>query len=339
MANHGITSDCFLDGIGVRSESTNLVSNKHIFADSNFCSNRVYPGTTPPGTPDQDDEDDEDDEDEDEEEPRPGMLQRTLSLTRGDKPGGGLLRRLSGRGPPPTRDFNLGGKTNSAARRMSMDGPFPPATADESHYPRPSHESTRPGIFRRPTNLSRSASKKSTKSSTKAAAAATAAAGADDGEGGMINLEGGLAITLNLELNCKDPSGITTPYKLLVPMLRYDGVEYDPPATQVTKGWRKWLSVRRKKKEDDASTNQTGSADEKQNPAENGGVYNDHDEDEDEESDEEDYPEYHNWNQHRNGEEDEDEEDDSEESDGESPEQSKKKEKGTSKRRKWFGFG
>ena len=248
------------------------------------------------------------------------MLQRTLSLTRGDKPGGGLLRRLSGRGPPPTRDFNLGGKTNSAARRMSMDGPFPPATADES---------TRPGIFRRPTNLSRSASKKSTKSSTKSAVAA-AAAGDDD----MINLEGGLAITLNLELNCKDPSGITTPYKLLVPMLRGDGAEYDPPATQVTKGWRKWLGVRRKQKEEGASTDNAS-----QNPdAENGGVYNDHDDDEDEESDEEDYPEHRNWNQHRDGEED-DEEDDSEESDQESPELSKKKEKGTSKRRKWFGFG
>lgn len=153
----------------------------------------------------------------------------------------------------------------------------------------------------------------------------------------MINLEGGLAITLNLELNCKDPSGITTPYKLLVPMLRYDGVEYDPPATQVTKGWRKWLSVRRKK--EDSSTNHTGSTDDKQTAgAENGAVYDNHDDEEDdEESDEEDYPEYHNWDQHRNGEEDY--EDDSEESDGESPEHSKKKEKGTGKRRKWFGFG
>lgn len=63
--------------------------------------------------------------------------------------------------------------------------------------------------------------------------------------GGLVNLEGGLAITLNLELNPKDPAGITTPYKLLVPMLRYDGVEYDPPATRVTKGWKKWLGVKK----------------------------------------------------------------------------------------------
>lgn len=61
----------------------------------------------------------------------------------------------------------------------------------------------------------------------------------------MVNLEGGLAVTLNLELNPKDPSGITTPYKLLVPMLRYDGAGFEPPAMQVAKGWRKWLGVRR----------------------------------------------------------------------------------------------
>ena len=38
-----------------------------------------------------------------------------------------------------------------------------------------------------------------------------------------INLEGGLAITLNVEINPLDPSGITNPYKLLVPMLWHEG--------------------------------------------------------------------------------------------------------------------
>lgn len=74
--------------------------------------------------------------------------------------------------------------------------------------------------------------------------------------GGLVNLEGGLAITLNLELNPKDPAGITTPYKLLVPMLRYDGVEFDPPATRVTKGWKKWLGV--KKGSDPSQENKNG---------------------------------------------------------------------------------
>lgn len=116
---------------------------------------------------------------------------------------------------------------------MSMDGPFPPAESGDSYFPPPAEQ--RPGPFlRRPTNLSRKASKKGPKQG-------------DDGTGGFVNLEGGLAITLNLEVNPSDPSGITTPYKLLVPMLRCDGSEYDPPPTQVTKGWKKWLGVRRKK--------------------------------------------------------------------------------------------
>lgn len=169
------------------------------------------------------------------EEPRPGKLQRTLSLTRGDRPqgSGGLLRRLSGRGRPPTKDFNLGG--NPVGRRMSMDGPFPPAETGDSYFPPP--PDSRPAPFlRRPTNLSQKASKKAAKQG-------------DDGVGAFVNLEGGLAISLNMELNPKDPSGITTPYKLLVPMLRYEGNEYDPPAAPVAKGWKRWLSVRRSRRE------------------------------------------------------------------------------------------
>lgn len=158
------------------------------------------------------------------------MLKRTLSLTRGDKPpgSGGLLRRLSGRGPPPTRR-GLGRND----RTMSMDGPFPPPETGNSYFP--SQPEPQPGQFhRRPTNLSLKAAKKAAKKG-------------DDGVGGYVNLEGGLAVTLNLEVNPKDPSGITSPYKLLVPMLRFEGNEFDPPATQITKGWKKWLGVRRNK--------------------------------------------------------------------------------------------
>ena len=116
-----------------------------------------------------------------------------------------------------------------------MDGPFPPAETGDSYFPPPTN--SRPAPFlRRPTNLSQKASKKAAKQG-------------DDGVGAFVNLEGGLAISLNLELNPKDPSGITTPYKLLVPMLRYEGDEYDPPAAPVAKGWKRWLSVRRNKRE------------------------------------------------------------------------------------------
>lgn len=157
------------------------------------------------------------------------MLQRTLSLTRGERPQSGLIRRLSGKSRPPTKEFNLGGAPPE--RRMSMDGPFPPAGAGDSYFP-PTAE-PRPGPFlRRPTNLSQKAGKRASKRG-------------DDGAGAFVNLEGGLAVTLNLELNPKDPSGITTPYKLLIPALWFEGTEYDPPAAPVTKGWWKWLGVRR----------------------------------------------------------------------------------------------
>lgn len=230
-------------------------NNKRLLPRRNWCSIREYQpgeytssitqgpysndaGTTPPGTPDSEPSPDPT-------EPRPGMLKRTLSLTRGDRPqagssggGNGFLRRLSLRGPPPTREFSL----NRNTRRMSTGGPFPPPESGDSYFPQrptssPSQEppQPRPGPFlRRPTNLSQKTTKKSNRG--------------DDGVGGYVNLEGGLAVTLNLEVNPRDPSGITAPYKLLVPALRCDGSEYDPPPTRVAKGWKKWLSVRKKER-------------------------------------------------------------------------------------------
>ncbi|KAL4814789.1 hypothetical protein BDW67DRAFT_81583 [Aspergillus spinulosporus] len=197
-------------------------NNKRLLPRRNWCSIRLYePGTTPPDTP-------EPESPAPAAEPRPNALQRTLSLTRGDRPQG-LLRRLSSKGRPPTKEFNLG--RPPPERRMSMDGPFPPAGTGDSYFPPPAD--FRPGPFlRRPTNLSQKSAKKATKRG-------------DDGVGTFVNLEGGLAVTLNLELNPKDPSGITVPYKLLIPALWFEGTEYDPPATPVTKGWRKWLGVRR----------------------------------------------------------------------------------------------
>ncbi|KAE8145331.1 hypothetical protein BDV25DRAFT_144752 [Aspergillus avenaceus] len=205
-------------------------NNKRLLPRRNWCSIREYqPGSTPPESPET-----ESAAQFQTEEPRPGKLQRTLSLTRGDRPqgGGGLLRRLSLRGRPPTKDLNLEGPME---RRMSMDGAFPPAETGEGDLPQPSD--FRPGPFlRRPTNLSQKATKRAAKQG-------------DDGVGAYVNLEGGLAITLNMELNPKDPAGITAPYKLLVPMLRYDGNEYDPPAAPIPKGWKRWLSVRKNKRE------------------------------------------------------------------------------------------
>ncbi|KAI9375979.1 hypothetical protein BJX61DRAFT_24501 [Aspergillus egyptiacus] len=200
-------------------------NNKRFLPRRNWCSIRLYqPGTTPPETPEPESPAEAD-------EPRPNMLKRTLSLTRSDRPQG-LIRRLSSKGRPPTKEFNL--SRAPPERRMSMDGPFPPARAGDSSYSTPAPGADfRPGPFlRQPTTLSQKAKK--------------GAKQGDDGADTFVNLEGGLAVTLNLELNPKDPAGITTPYKLLIPALWFDEeTDFDPPARPIVKGWRKWLGVRR----------------------------------------------------------------------------------------------
>ncbi|KAJ5172986.1 hypothetical protein N7492_005579 [Penicillium capsulatum] len=209
-------------------------NNKRLLPRRNWCSIREYlPGFTPPVTPEE--------EPAPAQEPRPGMLQRTLSLGRGDKAPGekpGLLRRLSTRKGPPTRPMGLGPEDRHTNRRSSIDTPSRPNESADSYFPGASREEPRPGNFhRRPTNLSLKAAKKAAKQG-------------DDGAGAFVDLEGGLAITLNMEISPQDPSGSTVPYKLLVPRLRYEGTEYDPPPTQVVKGWRKWINIPRRKKDE-----------------------------------------------------------------------------------------
>jgi hypothetical protein len=46
---------------------------------------------------------------------------------------------------------------------------------------------------------------------------------------------------LNCEVNPQDPAGITTPYKLLVPALWFEGDGFDPEPHPIRKGWKKWL--------------------------------------------------------------------------------------------------
>ncbi|KAJ5971971.1 uncharacterized protein N7479_001889 [Penicillium vulpinum] len=215
-------------------------NNKRLLPRRNWCSIREYkPGSTPPDTPES--------EMIETPEPRPRKLQRTLSLGRGDKGSTGkpgILRRLSTRGPPPTRtmSFNRGDEA-AFTRRASIDGPAQPHESGDSYFPGAGPGAgapTRPSNFhRRPTNLSQKAAKKAAKQG-------------DDGAGTYINLEGGLAITLNLEISPQDPSGVSAPYKLLVPALHYNGTEYDPPPAQIVKGWRKFLP-RRKKNEGEAN--------------------------------------------------------------------------------------
>ena len=146
----------------------------------------------------------------------PNRLQRTLSLTPGDSKPAKLFRRRSERGPtspeyPPSNEYYP--STTSPTVRASTDGYFPSqpeatipsidgATRNMS-APLP----TRPinSFHRRPTNLSEKA---------------VAKGGLTVGE---INLEHGLDIVINCEVNQRDPAGCTVPYRLLVPALWYSG--------------------------------------------------------------------------------------------------------------------
>ena len=197
--------------------SGKLRNNKRLLPRRNWCSIReYYPGSTPPPTPPQS----EPQTPSDESPPPPTRLQRTLSLTRNDVKPGNLIRRLSGRGPPPSNDYPPSNKYNTGDSPSSppSEGYFPPqpktpqraaTISGNSNQRHSSAPLPRPGNFhRRPTNMSEKA----------------AAKGGDvDDMTGHINLKHGLDIVLNCEANQKDPAGITVPYRLLIPALWYDG--------------------------------------------------------------------------------------------------------------------
>ena len=63
-----------------------------------------------------------------------------------------------------------------------------------------------------------------------------------------INLEGGLDICLNMEVNQKDPAGITMPYRLLVPALWYEEEMEGQAAGSVQGGLKRWVSLAKGKK-------------------------------------------------------------------------------------------
>lgn len=191
-------------------------NNKRLLPRRNWCSIREYhPGSTPPPTPPESVPATPSDESP---PAAPGRIQRTLSLTRDDIRPGKLLRRLSGRERQASYLDAREDGTPSPPQSPSDEGYFsrhpsinrsttaPVAASDSrrnSSAPLP-----RPGNFlRRPTNMSERAAIK----------------GDPEDTSGHVNLEHGLDIVLNCEVDQKNPAGVTTPYRLLVPALRYDG--------------------------------------------------------------------------------------------------------------------
>ena len=196
-------------------------NNKHLLPRRNWCSIREYhPGTSPPPTPPES----EPQTPSDESPPPPTRLQRTLSLTRGDVKPGNLLRRFSKNGPPPSDDYLHEMRAN---RDKLSDSQSPESPQNDGYFPQqtdlPKRAATingnggqrrssaplpHPGGFHRhPTNMSEKAATKG---------------GANDNDG-LINLEHGLDVVLNCEVNQKDPAGHTVPYRLIIPALYYEG--------------------------------------------------------------------------------------------------------------------
>ncbi|OAG45730.1 hypothetical protein AYO21_00366 [Fonsecaea monophora] len=211
-------------------------NNKRLLPRRNWCSIQEYiPGSTPPPSPSESSAVFEDEDFEESPEARP----RRFSFTKADVNPRALIRRLSSRKAPPTsyrdaiydqgRSASHDGTTRSEGPTLAQDRNASGSRQASSEFQAlPSRRASsfdhtsggvpvRPGTFkRRPTNFSEKAARKGN-------VPAIDAEGNEIDVNDHVNLEGGLDVVLNVEVNQKDPSGITVPYRLLVPALWYDG--------------------------------------------------------------------------------------------------------------------
>ena len=186
---------------------------------------------------------------------RPSVLTRTLSLTRRDIMPKGLFRRNSKRKADSGGINGYGSETDDddyydQQEQQNARSGLRGGGTDDSYFPKISvptgrdpthpveHASTsvagsnpqqapvRSQFHRTPTGLSEKQRRQ----------------GAPE-----VNLEGGLDICLNFEVNHKDPAGITTPYRLLVPALWYEEVNEGQAARNIEGGLKRWMSFARRK--------------------------------------------------------------------------------------------
>lgn len=221
-------------------------NNKHLLPRRNWCSITEYcPGRTPLGSrtssPSQHSHDGEGEVDS-------SQPKRRFSLSRDDMNPRMLFRRMSSRGAPPTA-FRDGGaraeNSQDGPRAASVDtprrstshtrsltdripflrSPSPPLEEPNSgNHDRPTlrgrssvgSQASRPTSQRRPTNVSERAARKGN-------VPGIDAEGNEVEVNHQVNLDGALDIILNCEVSQHDPSGITEPYRLLIPALWYDG--------------------------------------------------------------------------------------------------------------------
>lgn len=205
---------------------------------------------------------------------RPAPPRRSLSLARDFTPGS-LLRRLSSRGRRRPKKPDSGGINGYGADSDSEDPAYSDEALPRHPAPRMRGGSGGEGYFDRRAKgkyAERDEDAYSFDESPPPSAAAERGGGRHGGDGRFaaveavprprnfqrtptglnemaarggravreedaVNLEGGLEVTLNVEVSAKDPAGITTPYRLLVPRLWVeDGVRLGDGAGVVRKG-------------------------------------------------------------------------------------------------------
>jgi len=198
-------------------------NNTHLLPRRNFCVIREYqPGHTPPSTPtpkasQEFGERFEDGRGRDTQYP-PSSMKRTMSLSGAP---GRLVRRLSGsrsKNPPLSLGQGPGGVRRSSSQGSATGWGKLQRSSSMGAAQDPNHPSFDPRsqFRRRPTNLS-------VKEARKAAAKGGADGNLDGIDPTAIDLEGGLDVSLCMEIDQTDPAGKTEPYRLLIPALWYQG--------------------------------------------------------------------------------------------------------------------
>lgn len=223
-------------------------NNNHLLPHRNWCSIRQYkPGSSPPGTP------------EPEERPQPTrrlsntlnprQMVRRFSSDQGRRPG------ARGRGPPLSYYNNPQNTTADELQTNVHNHPQSSFSPDRSESERPtrSRRNSLTSLFRRrasvdsvdrhdstqslpPTQTRNDASLERPFEFKRRPSVLTKKGLQQNRKRDFINLEGGLDISLNMEVSQHDPAGITTPYRLLIPALDYTAPEPGMVEKQPRKG-------------------------------------------------------------------------------------------------------